>query len=243
MSLPEFKTHRRKLQLYTWLGLPLVAVVGWFYPLLGFLLIGCMLGALGIAVYKGRMWCDWMCPRGSFFDLFLDRISRKKKIPEIFRSNGSRIAVIVALFAVLGAQVYFAWPDPVRMGLAFVIVLTVTSSVGIALGIFIHPRIWCHVCPMGTIAGYMSKDKYPLMIEDSCTSCELCEKNCPMQIAPYVDKDNGKFGDTDCVKCGTCVAACPVKALSFESKNPLRATKAGDVRGSRLVVDEPAQIP
>ena len=105
------------MQLYTWLGLPLVAVAGWFYPLLGFLLIGCMLGALGIAVYgKGRMWCDWMCPRGSFFDLFLDRVSRKRKIPASSGRTESRIAVILALFAVLGTQLYFAWPDPVRDG-------------------------------------------------------------------------------------------------------------------------------
>jgi hypothetical protein len=68
-----------------------------------------------------------------------------------------RIGVIAALFAVLGTQLWLAWPDPVAMGLAFVIILTVTTSVGIALGIFIHPRIWCHVCPMGTIAGYLSR--------------------------------------------------------------------------------------
>jgi ferredoxin-type protein NapH len=216
MTLPAFISKRRKLQLFTWPGLPLVVVVGWLYPLLGFLLIGCMAGALGVAVYKGRWWCDWMCPRGSFYDLFLDRISSKRKIPGIFRSNRLRIAVIMTLFAVLGAQIYFAWPDPVGIGLAFVIVLTITTSIGIALGIFIHPRIWCHICPMGTIAGYMSKDKYPLMIDSTCTACALCEKNCPMQIAPYIDKDNGKFGDTDCVKCGQCVAVCPVKALSFK---------------------------
>lgn len=215
MSLSGFQSRRGKLQLYTFPGLLLVTVVGWLYPLLGYLLIGCMVGAIGFAVKKGRIWCDWMCPRGSFFDLFLDRVSRKRKIPGIFRSNGLRVAVIVALFAALGTQLYFAWPDPVAMGLAFVIVLTVTTSIGIALGFFIHPRIWCHVCPMGTIAGSVSKGKYPLMIENGCTSCTLCEKHCPMQIAPYIDKENGTFGDTDCVKCGTCVVTCPVKALSF----------------------------
>lgn len=114
--------------------------------------------------------------------------------------------MIVALFAVLGAQLYLAWPAPVRMGLAFVIVLSVTTTLGIAFGILVHPRVWCHVCPMGTITGYLSNDKYPQAIESSCTSCTLCEQGCPMQIAPYVDRENGRFGDRDCVKCGPCVA-------------------------------------
>jgi DNA-binding transcriptional ArsR family regulator len=88
MTLSEFKSRRTKLQLYTWPGLLLVAVGGWFEPLLGFLLIGCMLGAIGIAAYgKGRMWCDWMCPRGSFLDLVLARLSRKSRIPAAFRTN------------------------------------------------------------------------------------------------------------------------------------------------------------
>jgi len=108
MTLKEFASRRRKLQLYTWAGLPLVVVGGWFLPLLGYLLIGCMLGALGIAAYgKGRLWCDWMCPRGSFYDLFLDRISRKKKIPEMFRSSGSRIAVIVGRNDITAKPVHY----------------------------------------------------------------------------------------------------------------------------------------
>lgn len=213
MKLKTFILERKKLQWYTSMGLPLVVIGGWFYPLLGFLLIGCMSGALGIAFYKGRAWCDWMCPRGSFYDLFLNRITNKEKISVIFRSKGLRIAVIFFLFTVLGAQIYMEWPDHRGIGRAFVLVLTITTSIGIMLGIAIHPRVWCHICPMGTIAGYISRDRYPLMIKQNCISCNACETNCPMQLAPYIDKDNGRFSDTDCIKCGTCVVTCPKKVL------------------------------
>lgn len=215
MNLKEFKANRRRLQSYTWYGLPLVVIGGWFYPLLGFLLMGCMVGALGIAAFKGRQWCDWLCPRGSFYDLFLDRISAKRTVPAFFRAKGTRIGMILLLFTVLGVQIALAWPVVEGIAKAFVIVLTVTTSIGIVLGIGIHPRTWCHVCPMGTIASWMSTGRKPLIIESSCIDCTLCEKVCPMQIAPFQDKAFGTLRDNDCIKCGTCVAACPKKSLKF----------------------------
>lgn len=219
MSLKEFKVKRSRLQSYTWFGLPLVVIGGWFYPKLGFLLMGCMVGALGIAAFRGRQWCDWLCPRGSFYDLFLDRVSRKATIPLFFRRTGTRIGMILLLFSVLGIQIYYAWPGVDAIGKAFVVVLTVTTSIGIVVGIGIHPRTWCTVCPMGTIANWMSAGKKPLAIEENCIDCTLCAKVCPMQLAPYKDKAAGVMQDNDCVKCGTCVAACPKKALSFPKKH------------------------
>jgi ferredoxin-type protein NapH len=236
MKLKEFTKKRKKLQGYTWFGLPLVVIGGWFYPLLGLLLLGCMGGAIGIAFYKGRAWCDWMCPRGSFYDLFLTKWSGKTKISAIFRSSWLRITVILILFTVIGVQVYFAWPDPNGIGRAFVLVLTVTTSIGIILGLAIHPRTWCHICPMGTIAGYISANKHPLYITDNCASCSACEKHCPMQLAPYVDKDHIKFSDNDCIKCGTCVVACPKKVLTFEvkEKSTARSRVASAARKVRV---------
>lgn len=218
MTLAEFRQQRKKFQLYTWFGLPLVVIGGWFYPKLGFLLLGCMVGALGIAAYRGRAWCDWMCPRGSFYDLFLDRLSSKRTIPPFFRSTGVRITVIALLFSVLGVQIFFAWPHVDNIGKAFVLILTVTTTIGIVLGIAIHPRTWCHICPMGTIANWLSDGKEPLRIQASCISCKACDKNCPMQLAPSSDREFGVVRDNDCIKCGTCVAACPKQALSFDDK-------------------------
>jgi ferredoxin-type protein NapH len=43
----------------------------------------------------------------------------------------------------------------------------------------------------------------------------VCSRVCPMQLKPFEYKEKGVMGDNDCIKCSTCVAACPKKALSF----------------------------
>lgn len=215
----EFRKKRRRLQALTWLGLPLVAVGGWFYPPLGFLLLGCMAGAVGIAFYRGRAWCDWMCPRGSFFDLFFSKISLKKIIPPFFKSKATRSFMLGLIFVVLGTQLYLARGDLYGMGRAMVLVLSVTTTVGILLALVYHPRTWCYICPMGTLGNWVSKGKKPLLVGGSCTGCKACAKACPMQLKPYEHAVRGLMEDRDCVKCSSCVATCPHKALTFEQNH------------------------
>ncbi|UCD34832.1 MAG: 4Fe-4S binding protein [Nitrospiraceae bacterium] len=213
----EFKKQRRKLQAYTSVALPLVLAGGWFYPPLGFTLLICMFGAVGIALYKGRVWCDWMCPRGSFYDLFLEKLSRKLPIPALFRKNWFRTVVLSLLMAALGAQIYYAWGDSFGIGRAFVMVLTITTTVGIVLGAVFKPRAWCQICPMGTLGSWISRGKQPLYVSEQCRDCSLCAKVCPMQLSPGEMK-GGLMTDGDCIKCSSCVAACPVKALNFRKE-------------------------
>ena len=213
----EFKKKRTRLQLYTSVALPAVIIGGWLYPPLGFTLLICMVGSIGIALYRGRAWCDWMCPRGSFYDLFLDKLSRKVKIPALFKTNWFRSLVLTALMVSLGMQIYYAWGDSYGIGMAFVIVLTVTTTIGIVLGAIFKPRAWCQICPMGTISSWISKGKKPLHVSEQCKDCKLCAKVCPMQLQPYEDKA-GDMTDGDCIKCSSCVAACPINALEFKGQ-------------------------
>jgi polyferredoxin len=215
--LKEKQKERKLKQSLTWVGLPLVAVLGWFYPWLGFLLLGCMVGAVGVAAFRGRAWCDWMCPRGAFFDLFIGPLSRKKAIPSFLRSRAVRVFMLGLIFTMIGLQWYLAGGDGAAMGLALVRILTITTLVGIILGLLIHPRAWCHICPMGTLGHWLSRGKEPLSISQTCTVCRACARACPMQLKPYEYRPDGIMGDNDCIKCGSCVAACPRRALSFSS--------------------------
>lgn len=41
---------------------------------------------------------------------------------------------------------------------------------------------------------------------------ELCPAVCPMRLRPYeIRGDERGFLHTDCIKCGRCVAGCPLK--------------------------------
>ncbi|KAF1085127.1 putative electron transport protein YccM [Sporotomaculum syntrophicum] len=226
MKVHENMLRRVNLQAYTWVVLPLVAIGGWFYPLLGFLLLGCMLGAVGVSFFRGRNWCDWMCPRGAFLDLFLGPISRKITIPSFFKQAAVRIFMLLLIFTVLGVQFYLAWGDLQAMGLALVRVLTVTTVAGILLGWSIHPRTWCHICPMGTVAHWIARRQKTLQTGSSCISCGICAKVCPMQLNPNeLDKENSDEY-SDCLRCNSCVNSCPQKALSFEGRAAVNRQKA-----------------
>lgn len=213
----QFKEKRAGLQRYTSVILPFVLIVGWLYPPLGFSLMLCMVGAVGIAFYRGRMWCDWMCPRGSFYDLFLSKLSRKLPIPPFFKTRAFRTVILSMLTVVLGLQIYNAWGDSYRIGRAFVTVLTVTTTAGIVLGAVFKPRVWCQICPMGTLGNWISRGKQPLYVSEECRDCKLCAKVCPMQLKPHENKA-GAMTDGDCIKCSSCVAACPINALGFKKE-------------------------
>ncbi|MBM7855510.1 polyferredoxin [Desulfohalotomaculum tongense] len=209
--------NRFRKQGLTWVVLPVVIAAGWIYPPAGFVLFVCMIGAVGLSFFRGRAWCDWMCPRGSFFDIFFLRVNKSKPVPSWLRSNKLRAFMLAVIFTVLGTQFYLAWGDLHGMGLAMVRLLTVTTIVGIVLAVFVHPRAWCHICPMGTLASWFGKGKEPLYISENCTDCGLCSKACPMGLTPNRDKETGRLMDADCIKCASCTAVCPKRALNFDT--------------------------
>lgn len=180
--------------------LPSVVLGGWFYPMLGYLLPICMMAAMGIALFKGRYWCDWMCPRGATWDLFLSKLSLKKEVPSFFRSIYFRMLWIMILMGVLALKLPHALAslDPINeVGMVFTMLLTVTTLVGIFLGSPTHHRIWCGFCPIGTMSNWVGKGKYALEINSSCKECKTCHEVCPMQIKKWEYKPEKDWAVVD----------------------------------------------
>jgi polyferredoxin len=180
----------------------------------------CMVGPIIVSFWKGRYWCGNLCPRGSLYDNLISKISRKRKIPRLFKSIYLRIFMVVFILTMFCYGVYQNWGNVYGIGMVFYRIIVITSIVGIILGMIYNQRTWCSFCPMGTIAAFIAKKRKSsrvLQISSSCVSCKLCEKKCPLDIVPYNYKGN-ILNHPDCIQCGQCVKACPKKAIGYNVK-------------------------
>lgn len=195
-------------------------VVGYFWPVIGFLAVICMIAPVAFAVRKGRWWCGNACPRGNFYDRILAKYSPHRPIPAFVRTKGFRIFMVMFIFTMFGTQMYRAWGDWNDMGRVFWTIILVTTIVGVTLSFIYAPRTWCSFCPMGTLSSWVTPrsgklpDNYRrITVGEKCTTkCKLCSAVCPMQLKPYESRnDENGFLHPDCIKCGRCVSGCPLK--------------------------------
>jgi polyferredoxin len=214
---------------WSWVLIVLFLVIGWWYPLVGLTALICMFIPLIIAAWKGgRVWCGNFCPRGSFNDNILSSISRSLEIPDFFRTVYFRAFFLIFLFFNLIKGTINAQGDWVKIGLVFYRIIFLTTTIAIVLGIIFHQRTWCAFCPVGSLSALIvkikrkfkyvmesityTKDKRIKVDVDKCVECDLCAKECPMNLKPYEFTEDGNK-DIDCLHCEDCVYACPVNAL------------------------------
>ena len=145
------------------MGVPLVALGGMFFPLLGLLMIPMMAALLALSYSKGRFWCANLCPRGSFLDFIVRPLSGFGQGPRFLTSSIFRysfLALFMAgfIFRISTAMTEAAvWIMLEKVGFVFASICLVTTIVATALGLFYSPRTWCTFCPMGTLQGEIHK--------------------------------------------------------------------------------------
>ncbi|MCX5750837.1 MAG: 4Fe-4S binding protein, partial [Candidatus Saganbacteria bacterium] len=131
-----------------WL-LPVLVIVGWFYPVLGYLVLGMIVFFSILSFFKQRYWCWCLCSRGAFLQIVMPFFSRKANPPKFFGKAWFRWLVFVLLIGYLIAMLVRAGANPIAIGAVFISMCTLTTLFGILLGTFIKPRTWCTICPMG----------------------------------------------------------------------------------------------
>lgn len=206
---------------YSYIILITFMILGFFDFRIGLIAILCMVGPIIISLFKGRFWCGNICPRGSFYDNVVSKFSSKRKVPGFLKSSLFRAAVTITMLTMFTLGMIKNWGDLYAMGFIFYRLIVVTTLIGIALAMFYNHRTWCNFCPMGSIAALISffKNKKNssslLQVNSSCVSCKLCEKNCPMGIAPY-DYKGHALSNKDCIQCSKCVYVCPKQSIDYK---------------------------
>ena len=197
-------------------------------------------------VLMGRFVCGWLCPFGLVQELLYRIRSRKVRVgptrlrylkyvvlgvlvialPVLLRSSagvgspwfcklvcpaGTLEAALplLALDASLrgAAGLLFAWKLLVLAG-------TMLTSV------FVYRPFCRFVCPLGAVYGLFNRFSWVQLSCDRgrCTSCGRCAEVCRMGVDPSRDP-----ASPECIRCGDCVRACPVQALTLGLPAPRRS--------------------
>lgn len=221
MTQATSKTEKRKrIQLIMWWFLPIVIIGGIFWPYLGFLVMAMMVFFLILSAFRGRYWCGWLCPRGSFLERVFAPLSPKRKIPPVFRNRTFRWSLFAVLMGFMIFRLITSGGALAKIGFVFVTMCIITTVIAIILGLIFKPRTWCAVCPMGTLQGVIGRKKKLLKVSDECTDCKACEKVCPIGTAPSSFKTQGAVPSVDCLRCPECVVKCARNALDFNEDTP-----------------------
>lgn len=202
-----------KITPYLGILVVIVSIAGLWFPLLGYFLLLVFATLLITSVSRGRWFCGNLCPRGSFNDFWVGKITQGKKIPKILRSYWIRVPIFMLMMGFMGYRLLNTHGLINQIGMVFVIMCLVTTTIALVAGTTFSPRTWCTFCPMGTAQNLIGGSKYQLQTDESkCINCNKCEKVCPMQLDVHTNNEK-----PDCIKCGRCITACPTKALSFKA--------------------------
>lgn len=196
---------------YLWIPFLLILLGGIFESRIG-LFVAVIMGTLFVtSIFRGRWFCGNLCPRGSFNDNILSKISRHKKIPKILRNMVLRSIIFILMMGFMFYRLINTQGIVELIGSAFIFMCILTTVFTLFFGTVYSPRAWCTFCPMGTMQKIIGAKKMKLNFDSTtCINCGICESVCPMQLEVRNIDVQG-----DCIKCSRCVVACPKKSLNF----------------------------
>ncbi len=210
----EEQLKRKRIQNYMWIFFPIIVIGGLKWPYLGYGVLAIMIIFIILALSKGRQWCGWLCPRGSFLERVFVKVSLNRKAPSFLKEGFLRWAIFVGLLGFMVFRLIKTGGNPVKIGAVFILMCAISSVVAFALGLIFKPRTWCSFCPMGTLQGLLGPNKNMVFVSDACIDCGACAKVCPIGTSPADFKDAGRVASIDCLRCRECVAKCPLGALN-----------------------------
>ncbi len=191
------------------------------YMLVGFVTI------LLITVLFRTVFCGWICPLGTVFDLVrgigigLARVPMIKPINQKYKHwikvNRSRLDKLDHHARYI-KYIFLAWILQAAIlgiasikhgderGIESVLYILIAFLV---MGAFIK-RSWCrYACPVGALISLAARFSPTRITRDEalCVNCNICSRTCPMNIDVAHVKH---VQELDCHTCIQCVEVCPV---------------------------------
>lgn len=216
--MKKLRTNRKRQVIQwslLWIML-LTLALGWKYPILGYSVPLVMVAGIIGSLVRGRYVCGNLCPRGSFLDRMMSKVSQHRHIPAAIRAMPFRWVIMAGLMGFMLYRGLQHPADPAHWGYVFWTMCAVTTAVAVVGALLIHPRTWCAFCPMGTMQNAIGGAKGQLLIDaGACKGCKLCERVCAFDISIVSHRERGVVENRDCLKCSECTTVCPTKALTW----------------------------
>jgi polyferredoxin len=187
---------------------------------IGLLLIGFIIaGGILLSPILGRFWCGWLCPRCTFLEYALEKVSKKSKIPDILRSKAFKffIASILAVMLVmvlLDMNPLLTSPDEFASLGGFIVFMCIVTTllISIPLGIIYMPRTWCGFCPVGYAQSLLSKNKILKISIEDCKNCKKCHTSCTLDLCKDYTGKSKTIESPDYMACMKFTDSCKVGA-------------------------------
>ena len=177
---------------------------------------------------RARAFCGWVCPVNLLLEL-VDALRRKLgiKVSEAPVPRRAKMGVALAVLVLSAATSVplfesFSPIGAVNKGILFGSVAGLwTLGAIVAAELFWGHRVWCRaLCPLGGFYEAIGRMGVVNVRYDrtACIHCDACRKACladPSILDPVLAGDDTCVRAGDCMACGSCVDACPARALSL----------------------------
>jgi ferredoxin-type protein NapH len=180
----------------------------------------------------GRIGCGWFCPFGTIQDL-----TSPFAFYEIKQRRPFQWLRLLQLAAFVGSGLLFYFLRlhrgaiggvtfaPLQLSADFnghYKLVWMIDTVGVMLfSLAVGRRGACRIgCPVGGLCAIGSKHSRLIPVVDpaTCTSCGLCEKECPGKVPmmDYIKGNKGQVTDSECLVCGKCADVCRSKSVKLK---------------------------
>jgi ferredoxin-type protein NapH len=187
-----------------------------------------------LSLFWGRAYCSWFCPGCGVQELLSMVVKRKSKNTKALYIKyvifGLWITAIATGFIMNGFKTVDLTYGMTNIPTGRKIILTVGAIMIMVpltaiFGRFAFCKYLCWQAPFMVI-GTKLRNRINLpglrlkSMPESCISCKICTKKCPMNLNVMSKARQDKMDDAECILCGNCIDHCKQRVIRYSLEKP-----------------------